>query len=156
MELNLWQFQLYIIFNMPIEICGTTREFENRREQQQQQQQQVGHKQVLSVFFMTSLRCAFCPPLFCDPGARVTDGLEGPVPSAGLRVRVKYAEQPSQMSGGAAIIVSVRQLFGGGGGCCSWHLLAFLSRAFLKCLPFRPRNPCRHPSTPPRQVSLTF
>lgn len=44
----------------------------------------------------------------------------------------------------------------GGGGCCSWHLLAFLSRAFLKCLPFRPRNPCRNPSTPPRQVSLTF
>lgn len=28
---NLWQFQLYIIFNMPIEICGKTREFENRR-----------------------------------------------------------------------------------------------------------------------------
>lgn len=123
MELNLWQFQLYIIFNMPIEICGTTREFENRREQQQQEQQ-VGHKQVLSVFFMTSLRCAFCPPFFCDPGARVTDGLEGPVPSAGLRVRVKYAEQPSQMSGGAAIIISVRQLFGGAVGVAlgtCWH-----------------------------------
>lgn len=39
---------------MPIEICGTTRERTRQEKQQQQLQQQVGHKQVLSVFFMTS------------------------------------------------------------------------------------------------------
>lgn len=141
---NLWQFQLYIIFNMPIEICGKTREFENRRGKNNNNNENKSDINKCWAYFLWQV-CAALAALFFF----VTLAPEWPT---GLRVQFRVrvsvsglsmpsnrrrcleelpSSSPTAVRGGRASAAL---------GTC-WHFS--LSRAFLKCLPFRPRNPGR-------------
>lgn len=156
---NLWQFQLYIIFNMPIEICGKTREFENRRGKNNNN----NNENKLDInkcwaYFLWQV-CAALAALFFF----VTLAPEWPT---GLRVQFRVRDSVSGLSMPSNRRRCLEELPSSsptavrGGGQVLLLALAGISLSlahFSNVYPFDPAIPAgRHPSTPPRQVSLTF